>query len=48
MAGLDANSTAPMSFELVEAEDDCVTVTINGELDISNVDALEAAVGSDH
>jgi anti-anti-sigma factor len=46
MAGLDANSTAPMSFELVEADDDCVTVTIKGELDISNVDALEAAVGS--
>jgi anti-anti-sigma factor len=46
MAGLDANGTAAMSFELAEADNDRVTVTINGELDITNVDALEAAVGS--
>ena len=46
MAGLDANSTAPMSFDLAEAGDDGLTVTISGELDITNVDALEAAVGS--
>ena len=46
MAGLDANGTDLMSFELAEAEDDSVTVTINGELDITNVDALQAAVGS--
>ena len=45
MAGLDANSTAEMSFDLARAGDG-LTVTINGELDISNVDALEAAVGS--
>jgi len=46
MAGLDANSTAAMSFDLAEAGDGGLTVTINGELDITNVDALEAAVGS--
>jgi anti-sigma B factor antagonist len=45
MAGLDANSTAAMSFDLAQA-DDGLTVTINGELDITNVDALEAAVGA--
>ena len=46
MAGLDANSTAAMSFDLAQAGDNGLTVTINGELDITNVDALEAAVGS--
>ncbi|HUJ34398.1 MAG TPA: STAS domain-containing protein [Solirubrobacteraceae bacterium] len=35
-----------MSFDLGRAGDDGLTVTINGELDITNVDALEAAVGS--
>jgi anti-anti-sigma factor len=46
MAGLDANSTAAMSFDLARAGDDGLTVTINGELDITNVDALQAAVGA--
>jgi anti-anti-sigma factor len=46
MAGLDANSTAAMSFDLEQDGDEGLTVTINGELDITNVDALEAAVGS--
>jgi len=46
MAGLDANSTAEVNFELVEADDDALTVTITGELDITNVDALESAVGA--
>jgi anti-anti-sigma factor len=46
MAGLDANSTAAMSFDLAETADGGLTVTINGELDIANVDGLEAAVGS--
>jgi anti-anti-sigma factor len=46
MAGLDANGTAAMSFDLAETGDEGLTVTINGELDITNVDALEAAVGS--
>ena len=45
MAGLDANSTAEMSFDLSRTGDG-LAVTINGELDITNVDALEAAVGS--
>jgi len=43
MAGLDANSTAEMNFELADV-DDALVVTITGELDITNVDALEAAV----
>lgn len=46
MAGLDANSTAGMNFDLVEADGNGLTVTISGELDITNVDALESAVGS--
>jgi anti-anti-sigma factor len=45
MAGLDANSTAEMDFELADV-DDALVVTITGELDITNVDALEAAVGA--
>jgi anti-anti-sigma factor len=45
MAGLDANGTAEMSFDLSRAGEG-LTVTINGELDITNVDALEVAVGS--
>jgi anti-sigma B factor antagonist len=46
MAGLDANNTAEVSFDLVEADDDALNVRISGELDITNVDALESAVGS--
>lgn len=46
MAGLDANNTAEVSFDLVEADDDGLTVRISGELDITNVDALESVVGS--
>ncbi|MGO9496338.1 MAG: STAS domain-containing protein [Solirubrobacteraceae bacterium] len=46
MAGLDANSTAGMDFDLVESDGPDLTVTIRGELDITNVDALESAVGS--
>ncbi len=46
MAGLDANSTAEMTFDLAEADSNGLTVRISGELDITNVDALEEAVGS--
>lgn len=46
MAGLDANSTAEMTFDLADTGDGGLKVTINGELDITNVDALEAAVAS--
>ena len=46
MAGLDANGTAEMTFDLADAGDGGLKVTINGELDITNVDALEAAVAS--
>ena len=35
-----------MSFDLALSGDAGLTVTINGELDITNVDALEAAVSS--
>ena len=41
MAGLDANSTAGMDFDLADSDGHDLTVTINGELDITNVDALE-------
>ena len=44
MAGLDANGTDAMSFDLAEAGDRALTVKINGELDITNVDALDSAV----
>lgn len=46
MAGLDANSTAGMNFALAEVDGHDLAVTINGELDITNVDALESAVRS--
>jgi anti-sigma B factor antagonist len=46
MAGLDANDTADLTFELAEADGDGLRVRITGELDITNVDALESAVGS--
>jgi anti-anti-sigma factor len=45
MAGLDANSTADASFDL-DSDGDGLTVRISGELDITNVDALESAVGA--
>jgi anti-anti-sigma factor len=35
-----------MTFNLAQDGDGGLTVTIHGELDITNVDALEAAVGS--
>jgi anti-anti-sigma factor len=46
MAGLDANGNAEMRFGLAEGDGGGLTVTISGELDITNVDALEAAVGT--
>ena len=46
MAGLDANNTAGMDFDLADSDGHDLTVTITGELDITNVDALESAVGS--
>jgi anti-anti-sigma factor len=45
MAGLDANnSAAAVTFSVVEGDDRTVTVTVSGELDMSNVEALGAAV----
>lgn len=46
MAGLDANNTAEMTFDVIEADGGGLTVRISGELDITNVDALESVVGS--
>jgi anti-anti-sigma factor len=46
MAGLDANNTAEVNFDIAEADGDGLTVRITGELDITNVDALESAVDS--
>jgi anti-anti-sigma factor len=44
MAGLDANSTADMTFDVVESDDGTVTVRVGGELDITNVERLAGAV----
>ena len=46
MAGIDANDTADLYFDIAPADGDGLRVRINGELDITNVDALESAVGS--
>ena len=44
MAGLGANHREPMSFDVSEDGDGTLSVTLSGELDITNVDALAAAV----
>jgi anti-anti-sigma factor len=44
MAGLGVGSTADMTFDVVEGEPHTVTVTLRGELDMSNVDRLASAV----
>jgi anti-anti-sigma factor len=44
MVGVTVGNTADMKFDVVEAEDRSVIVTVSGELDITNVDALAAAV----
>jgi anti-sigma B factor antagonist len=44
MAGLDANNTAQVTFDITDADGDGLRVRITGELDITNVDALESAV----
>jgi anti-anti-sigma factor len=44
MAGLDANRTAQMDFQVAEGGDAAVTVTLSGELDMTNVDRLASAV----
>jgi anti-sigma B factor antagonist len=46
MAGLDANNTADLTFDLAQDDGDGLKVRITGELDITNVDALESAVAS--
>jgi anti-anti-sigma factor len=44
MVGVTVDSTADMKFDVVEGDDRSVTVTVSGELDITNVDRLAAAV----
>ncbi len=46
MAGLDANNATGMDFDLANSDGRDLTVTISGELDITNVDALDSAVRS--
>jgi anti-anti-sigma factor len=44
MAELGSNGTTGATFDVVEDGDGTVTVTVSGELDITNVDALGSAV----
>ena len=44
MVGLDVENTHDMSFDVDASDDGTVTVTLSGELDMTNVDALAAAV----
>jgi anti-anti-sigma factor len=44
MEGLDAANTPEMRFEIATNAEGTATVTISGELDIANVERLEAAV----
>ncbi len=44
MARLDANSTTGMTYDVLEGDDQSVIVRVGGELDMTNVEALGAAV----
>ena len=44
MAGLGIDGGIPMSFDLAEAPDGGLIVTVSGELDITNVDELDSVV----
>jgi anti-sigma B factor antagonist len=44
MAGLNVGSEQEMSFDVVEGGDRTVTVTVAGELDITNIETLAEAV----
>src|SRR6202044_3157048 len=44
MAGLDASNTAEMAFDLNVVDRSELVVALSGELDITNVDRLQAAV----
>jgi anti-anti-sigma factor len=44
MVGVAVENTADMSFDVVEGNDRSLNVTVSGELDITNVDALASAV----
>jgi anti-anti-sigma factor len=44
MVRVAVGSQADMQFDVVEGDDRSVTVTVSGELDITNVDTLAAAV----
>jgi anti-anti-sigma factor len=44
MVGVAVGNAADMKFDVVEGDDRSVTVTLSGELDITNVDTLAAAL----
>jgi anti-sigma B factor antagonist len=44
MVGLDVSNKPDMSFDVDAGDDGTVTVTLSGELDMTNVDGLAAAV----
>jgi anti-anti-sigma factor len=44
MVGVAVGDTSDMKFDVVEGGDRTVTVTVSGELDITNVDTLAKAV----
>jgi anti-anti-sigma factor len=44
MAGLGVAKTPDMTFDVVEVDDRTVTVSVSGELDMTNIDALASAV----
>jgi anti-anti-sigma factor len=43
MAGLDANQNGAVTFDVAENGEGTVTVSLAGELDITNVDSVAAA-----
>ena len=44
MAGLDVGNKTDMTFDVAEGDEGTVTVTVRGELDMTNIDGLAAAV----
>ena len=44
MVGVDVSSASDMTFDVDEGADGSVTVTLAGELDITNVETLDAGV----
>lgn len=44
MAGLAVGNTADMTFDVIETDQQTVTVRVSGELDITNVETLASGV----